>query len=383
MSFEPDTDVDAFVEEFDDENENQIPDSSDTNLIDTSDLSKYDLNYLARKLFIQEFTKEVLVNTQKYDGVSKDQVKFLIRMYYVIQKIRIRFNNQISAYIKDHPKEKTDIWQHLYNQFYILEKEIEKVIAIYYKIHPFKWFFEQTIGIGPILASLLLSNIDINRAKTAGAIWRYAGFINEEWKPGQKRPWNSDLKTGCWKIGQSFIKFADHPNGVYGKIYKAQKNLYWNRNISGEYKDRATQIAMSRDMNKFEFGKLYYQGKVDPILMRNELDRIEHEKNQIKQIKATAKLNKQKVPTIQAPSIIHDNVLAKNGNGVPMLPPAHIDAMASRYAVKMFLSHLYEKWREFEGLPLAEPYMIAIKNHTHKYEPFQVEPRKKAKTASN
>lgn len=359
------------------EDTDQIPSPDDIS-VSKKDLSKFKLDYLARKLFVQEFTKEFLSNTQKYDGVSRDQVRFLIRIYYVVQKIRIRINNQIEAYLKAHPKEKTDVWQHLYNQFYLLEKEIEKIVAIYYKLHPFKWFFEQTVGIGPILASLLMSNIDISRANTAGAIWRYAGLINEEWKPGQKRPWNSDLKTGCWKIGQSFIKFADHPNGVYGKIYKAQKDLYWDRNINGDHKNRAIQIATDRDMNKLQFGKLYYQGKVDPVLMRAELIRVENEKIRIKQLKAAAKLAGQKVPTIPAPSIVHDNVLAKDGKGLPMLPPAHIDAMASRYAVKMFLSHLYEKWREFEGLPLAEPYMIAIKNHTHKYEAPQVAPSNKS-----
>jgi hypothetical protein len=34
------------------------------------------------------------------------------------------------------------------------------------------------------------------------------------------------------------------------------------------------------------------------------------------------------------------------------LPPAHLDARARRYAVKIFLSHLYAEWRKLEGMPV-------------------------------
>jgi hypothetical protein len=47
----------------------------------------------------------------------------------------------------------------------------------------------------------------------------------------------------------------------------------------------------------------------------------------------------------------------------------HIDAMAKRKAVKMFLSHLWEKWRELEGLPVRQPYVIEKLGHTTKQEP--------------
>lgn len=42
----------------------------------------------------------------------------------------------------------------------------------------------------------------------------------------------------------------------------------------------------------------------------------------------------------------------------------HIDAMARRYAVKMFLSHLWIRWRKMEGLPVREPYVIDKLGHT-------------------
>lgn len=47
----------------------------------------------------------------------------------------------------------------------------------------------------------------------------------------------------------------------------------------------------------------------------------------------------------------------------------HIDAMAKRKAVKLFLSHLYVKWRELEGLPVRPPYVIEKMGHTTIQEP--------------
>jgi len=43
--------------------------------------------------------------------------------------------------------------------------------------------------------------------------------------------------------------------------------------------------------------------------------------------------------------------------------PAHIDAMARRKTVKLFLQHLWLTWRTLEGLPTNEPYAIAMLNH--------------------
>lgn len=49
---------------------------------------------------------------------------------------------------------------------------------------------------------------------------------------------------------------------------------------------------------------------------------------------------------------------------------SHLHRMARRKMVKIFLSHLWLKWREFEGLPVTEPYIIAHdEKHEHMIEP--------------
>lgn len=60
----------------------------------------------------------------------------------------------------------------------------------------------------------------------------------------------------------------------------------------------------------------------------------------------------------------------KNRQGQPILmySDGHIHNRAKRKAVKMFLSHLWARWREIEGLEVTEPYAIAILKHTGKVE---------------
>ncbi len=54
----------------------------------------------------------------------------------------------------------------------------------------------------------------------------------------------------------------------------------------------------------------------------------------------------------------------------PDLSKGHRYARAKRRTVKLFLSHLWEKWRELEGLETGEPYAIEhMDEHTHKIEP--------------
>ena len=254
---------------------------------------------------------------------------------------------------------------------------------MFYRTQPIKWFFDQTIGIGPVLSAGLISMIDINKAPYAGHLWSYAGYINKKWEKGQKRPWNAELKTLCWKIGQSFIKFKDHPDGFYGKLYDERKALYWQRNLNGEYVDRVNnEIRKNRDVNKLATGKMFYLGRVDPEKLKIEMEDVKLRKEAIKIEKAKAKLAGEKVKTYETPVLNVNNCLSeldKKGNpihGLAMLPPAHIDAMAQRYVVKIFLSHLQKMWWEFETNTIApRPYIIEHGGHNDYIDPPQSYPK--------
>jgi hypothetical protein len=125
---------------------------------------------------------------------------------------------------------------------------------------------------------------------------------------GTKRPFNAQLKTLCWKLGQSFMKFSNAPECDYGRLYRMQKELYVGRNAADNYTARALERATK--VNKAtEAYKHYSVGK---------------------------------------------------------LPPGHIDAMARRWAVKRFLADLHVAWfwTHYGKLPPL-PYPVAILGHAH------------------
>lgn len=125
-----------------------------------------------------------------------------------------------------------------------------------------------------------------------------------------KRPWNADLKRLCWNLGESFKFQRNHPNDFYGKIYYTYKQYLIRKNTGGEFSDRSGQILKDKRYNK-----------------------------------AT---------------------VAYGAYSKGILPDGHIHAMARRYAVKIFLSHLFDKMYRWQyGTEPPKPFAIEHLGHVH------------------
>ena len=243
--------------------------------------------------------------------ISSTEARFLVDAYYQMQDRRIRSNNQL----RQMPDEPHEVLGWLAAQSTVLENNVKGALDVYSKYHPIGERIRTVVGVGPVIAAGLLAHIDIHKAKTAGALWKYAGLDpSAQWKKGQKRPWNAALKVLCWKLGESFVKVSGNKNDVYGKIYKQRKELEAQRNESGEFAEQA-----KAKLEKFNIGK---------------------------------------------------TTDAYKAYSIGKLPPAHIHARATRFAVKLFLSHLQEVWwkHEFHTDPPA-PYAMVHQGHAHKIEP--------------
>tara|TARA_R110000824_G_scaffold54841_3_gene151293 strand:- start:313 stop:1125 length:813 start_codon:yes stop_codon:yes gene_type:complete len=244
-------------------------------------------------------------------SMTADEARFLVDSYYQMQGSRIRANNQIRQ-IEDEPH---DILYWLSTQATVLEKNVKAALNVYSNAHPIGSRIRTVVGIGEVIAAGLVAHIDITKAPTAGAIWRFAGLDpTVEWKKKTKRPHNAELKVLCWKLGESFVKVSGNEKAFYGKVYKERKELEVQRNNAGEFADQAEAMLEKKNFKKTtEAYKAYIKGK---------------------------------------------------------LPPAHVQSRSRRYAVKLFLSHLHEVWYkyEFKKNP-PNPFVLEHGGHTHKIEP--------------
>jgi len=82
-------------------------------------------------------------------------------------------------------------------------------------------------GIGYMLAAKTVAMIDIERAETVSALWRYAGYgvvDGERERPtkGEKLHYNKRLKTTCYLIAVSMLR----SNSPYRKIYDSAREYY-------------------------------------------------------------------------------------------------------------------------------------------------------------
>ena len=181
-------------------------------------------------------------------------------------------------------------------------------------------------GIGPNLAAKLLALIDYpapfpgsypGHCDTISKLRRFAGYavidgeIDRATK-GNKIPYNKTLKSVLWQVCEQFIR---HQTPHYADIYYERKER--------EYRLHPAPICSKCGGEGIQVGKRWKCGQCG-----------------------------------QAAGI--------NGKGWGLrYTPAHLDQRARRQVIKYFLTDLWLKWREFEGLPISEPYEKAILGHTN------------------
>lgn len=107
-------------------------------------------------------------------------------------------------------------------------------------------------GVGPTLAGVFLSEIDIARAGTVSALWKFAGcdvVAGRAPRPsrGQKRPYNAFLKTkllGVWGdcILKACVRIAPPAKAKKGEWTEAA----WERAVHGESPEGEERAAVTK-----------------------------------------------------------------------------------------------------------------------------------------
>lgn len=263
------------------------------------------------EMIMEKMSKDIKEAVKTLD---RNSARYLVDLYYQVQDYRKASYNQVRKLTKEEELEPDSMLEYVAQNFEMLEGEIKKALKIYVQQQPIGQWLLSIAGIGEVLAAGLIANIDINKCETAGAIWRFAGLDpTMEWNKGEIRPFNARLKTLCWKIGESFVKVSNNDKDFYGKIYKERKEYEQVKNDAGEYAEQARE-----KLEKYKIGK---------------------------------------------------DTEAYKYYSIGQLPPAHIQSRAKRYAVKIFLSHLFDVWYRLErGQEPPKPYALAILGHAHEIE---------------
>jgi tetratricopeptide (TPR) repeat protein len=239
--------------------------------------------------------------------LSIDEARYLVDAYYAMQEYRKAAANQVRALAES--KEPHDVLRWLFEQNATVEGQIKRALDSWTDALPAARWAKSICGIGPVISAGLAAHIDVSRCNTVGRIWRFAGLDpTVAWEKGQKRPWNANLKTLCWKIGESFVKVSGREDDFYGKLYLQRKAIEQERNEAGAFAGQA-----ARKLERFKIGK---------------------------------------------------STDAYKAYSIGKLPPAHIHARAKRWAVKLFLAHYHHvAYVLLHGEQPPKPYVISILGH--------------------
>lgn len=197
----------------------------------------------------------------------------------------------------------------------------QELAAVLQTIPIYNEFLSDIKGVGPAMAGVIISEIDITKSKYASSVWKYAGLdvvmitetidgeivVHEEGRSRKKRH-------------QIEIEY-ENSQGEIVKRMGITFNPWLKSKLLGALAPTFLKIGAKEKKagRPHKYAELYYNYK-------NRIDNHEKHKEKTK---------------------------------------AHRHNMAIRYMIKQFLADLYEHWRVIEGEPLYKPYAESKLGHVH------------------
>ena len=251
-----------------------------------------------------------------------------------IEKLRVATEVRLSHLARDgkHDLETDELHRHLKD----LESFIDERVAYLTESHPAYHWFSQVKGVGGENIGKVLAPIDIHKAPTISSLWMFAGLAPDadgrsmRRVKGEKVRYNSQLRSMCWRLAVC-LKRA---RGKFYHYYMDEKEKYTERFLSRGYQILPTPKGKWVCLN---CGQSW--GRKRDI-----------------------------TPCCGNPSI--EKRAKKEPPGV--IWRGHLDMMALRKMIKLFLACLWLVWREAEGLPVRSPYPAEKQGHTKVISPWEM-----------
>ena len=335
---------------------------------------------------------------------QKQALKRLVRSFYDFQGLKNQAGGRGRKKADHAPaildKEDIVVLDGLSDGLSTLEAQTLKEIEARVSREPIgRWLMAQR-GIGPTLAGVFLTEIDIRRCGTASSLWKFAGLDvvaghAPRMEKGVKRPWNAFLKTKVVGVAADCIMKAC----VRTKPQKGWKRVCWaveieppgtsetpavieragtdetpkhaERAVGGETPGNVERAAMDKtpaDCERADDDEIpaareramtletpdpnerYVTGYA--ILYANQRNRRNHQKvSPCMGCQGTSKV------VYEGRKVNCTNCDAGQLTVAPWgKSDAHRDRDAKRVMMKWFLLDMWKTWRELEGLPARPAY---------------------------
>jgi hypothetical protein len=245
-------------------------------------------------------------------------------------------------------------------------------------------FLEKVKGIGPAMAGVIVSEIDIKVATYPSSLWMYAGLDvapDGRGRSRQKdhlveRSYTNKAGDAATRVGITFNPFLKTKlTGVLASSFlRAGNERYVG--MYAEYKNRLENNIVHATWHKASGSSIYpniineiWQDKDGLLLFKAPEDRkgwkelVAPPGTVLKKSKSKSSFSGKDIIKYESFEVMAgDEVIAVYQYGKSK---GHRHNMALRYMVKRFLVDLYNAWRPLEGLEVAPEYNEAKLGHKH------------------
>ena len=248
-------------------------------------------------------------------NVDLRTLRSMVKNFYDFQDMRIRYAGRIRIKADETPQKDNGLdplmtdegvkyLEEGYSKVQELEKEFAKDIKeVVESTDEWKLFLKDVKGVGPALAAVLISEIDITKANTVSAIWQYAGLNPQKTVYGRVKKEGKVVTTDTLIRGDKLVKG-----------YLAPYNQFLKSKLMGV-------LATSFIKCKSPYAKFYYDNKTR-LETSTRVTRITGEKE----------------------------VMWKDTTA------SHRDLASKRFMIQMFLVDYYKAVRQMHGLPVRDTY---------------------------
>jgi len=184
-----------------------------------------------------------------------DELKSLFDDRVQVMRLQLKINNQLLAYERrtdsPHPETSAFLMEQLTpirDRLAQIDKQIERALKAY--PDPLVMAAMQVKGLGPITVAALTVYVDLTKAATPSALWKYVGLhcaSHERYTKGEAGGGNKTLRTVLWNAANVMMKLGE---GGYRDVYDQTKarlavseKLVQSRNTQGHMVEVAWKDA--------------------------------------------------------------------------------------------------------------------------------------------